>query len=198
MVSSVESLSAGGALLLVSDLALSPGEEIEVLLEVGDATALISARVVRIHERTARQTSIAVTFLGVPKDIEDGIQVLVSSALERRRTGRPSAVLIFGSGPELRAQLESDLAQLGRTAITMATALEVIWHLEDRDRTYDAVLVDLDHQPAGLELLRHVKDAHPAVARAAMSAGLWESDAIQTLLTKPIDPAALAHALRVA
>ena len=195
-VSSVESLSAGGA-VLVGDLALSPGEEIQVLLGIGGAPVLVSARVVRIHGRTERQTAIAVAFLDVPRDIEGRIQVLVLSALDRERAGSRPAVVVIGADAELRAKLERDFERLGRDMVVAATALEVIWHLEDRDRTYDAVLVDLDREPAELKLLRHIAESHPAVARIAMSCGPSQSSAIQSLLTKPFDSTALANALRV-
>ena len=184
--------------MLIGDLALSPGEEIQVLLNIGGAPVLVSARIVRVHEQTNHQTSIAVSFLDVPQDIVDRIEVLVLGALEQQRTSSRPGVLVFGADADHRSKLEQDLARIGRATLIAATALEVIWHLEDRDRTYDAVIVDLDRERAGLELLRHTQESHPAVARLAMSGRPVEAAAIQSLLTKPFDPAALARALRIA
>ena len=88
---SVESLSAGGA-LLVGGLALVRTESIRVMLEGPDGHPIdVAARVLRMELREDGLRAVAVQFVHVSADAHDRIRQLVSRMLELEGATRLSS-----------------------------------------------------------------------------------------------------------
>ncbi len=167
---SIDDLSAGGA-QLVGEMDLQSGERVRVHLQINiDHVLSFDAEVVRTEIVPGDRYRVGVAFRSVPADIEDRVQRLVLSALERQRAEAVPALLILDDDPEIRAILERDLKQLGRRVVSVAAPLDAVRRLHDRSTRFDAALIDLQIGPAsGIDMLAYLSDDHPTIRRVLMS-----------------------------
>ena len=195
----MENLSAGGA-LVVADRLVDVGDRIKLVLGAADERFVLSAEVLRVERRSDATRAVAVVFRDVPKRVVARLEAFVVRVLERKRVRAPAMVLLIGLAPHERADLEHDLAVLGRFSMVAAQPVEAFWYLSDREYRVDVAIVDLDLAPATARaLLRHLADEHPAIRRVAISAqpsSEWtEQPACHAVLPRPWRRGALARAI---
>jgi CheY-like chemotaxis protein len=203
----LENLSAGGA-RLVGDLAVVPGQRLEVLLELEGEPARLDAVVVRVEDGDVDDA--AIEFRDVAPGVQDRIHELVVAALERQRDATPTSILVIDATERIRIALERDLAELGREAVLATSPLEALWTLQDRSRRYDTAIIELDPRsdsrsdPHAELLLGYLIDRHPEIRRIVLSAApeLAEPQLVagraHAVLAKPWHPRGLRLALQPA
>lgn len=157
-VFAIRDLSAGGA-RLVGQLRLAEQDRVEVLLQLEGHPLAIAAEVVRVDPQRAE---VVVRFRAMHQLALDIIEKHVGAMIDRVRAASPPTVLVVHSVPDTSAALERDLARLGTATRVAATTLELIWHLQDRQVSYRAVIVagDLDGD-VRTDVLRHLEAHHP-------------------------------------
>lgn len=187
----LENLSAGGA-RLVGDLALTRGDSIEVLLEIGGSAIVLQAEVLRVGNDEL--DDVGIEFRQVPDATQDRIQEFVLATLERQRTSTATAVLVVGTEERIRIALERDLSELGREAISVRTPIEAMWQLQDRARRFDTAIITSE-PGAGRALFRYLTERHPEVRRIALSETADETSGVHAVLPKPWHRRSLRNAL---
>lgn len=170
----VENLSAGGALLVGGDDHLEPGARVRMLLHLPERKPLsLSAVVIRRQAHGAKGHGLAVNFQHLSPEIQDVIQEVVLTTLERLHDATQPEVLVIDDSLEVCRALERDLRAVGRRSVWATNTLQGLKQLETSERRIDAAIVDLRLGNAdGLEFLDLLSQAHPSVRRILMSGSI--------------------------
>jgi CheY-like chemotaxis protein len=157
-------LSAGGV-VLAGHPALAVGEQVQVLLRLGERTLRAEATVLR-EAQNGQGTARALAFPDLPPDDEDLIQSAVLRALE---DARGASVLIVDDSAEICQALRTQLGRLGHRAVAVGTPLEAV-HFLEQSNNVTVALVDLVLGAAnGLDVIAYLAEQHPRVRRVLMS-----------------------------
>jgi len=157
-------LSAGG-LMLAGQPPLAVGDQVEVVLRVGDQTLRARAGVLR-EGHGGKGKGRALAFHDLPPEAEDLIQNAVLRTLE---DARAASVLIVDDSAEICQALRTQLGRLGHRAVAVGTPLEAVNFL-DQPNNVAVALVDLVLGSAtGMDVIAYLAEQHPQVRRVLMS-----------------------------
>lgn len=196
----IRDLSTSGA-RLIGRLQLAEGERITVALTIDGVALPLDALVVRTEPQSSQ---VAVAFCAVPTETLAAIEAAVGAMIKRVHASSPATVLVVCASPERAAELQRDLAQLGRAFRACATMLETMWALTEPTLRCEAVIIASHVEPEPLaELLKHLADHHPQLRRLLLFGDHLESidhassNRVDAVLRTPLRIRALARALGI-
>jgi len=165
-------LSAGGALVLVGNVAALPDlEDVVLELDLGGGGGAVAQRGV-VRRRDDRHLAIA--FVDVGPELAMLIEREISNSVDAERSPR---VVVVDARRERRQRVAEQLREAGYTSVEAATPLEAIAIVDQPQNRIAAVAVaDALTQTGPQELVEFLSESNPEIKLATFADALDDED----------------------